>query len=156
MAPRRLSAAPPPPPLSMRVMGRTMQLGASPSRGGGGGVDGVGGLQLWLGRELESRGIDAVVYTRYVLSLLLHGDSAPDDDAHLFPPLPRKHPPPAPARRRPAKRPLAGRRRTASDGGCDGHDAEEMKKTAAVECLLSVSDEVRREGGVERGGGEEG
>ena len=27
-------------------------------------------VQNWLGHELESRGIDAVIYTRYILSIL--------------------------------------------------------------------------------------
>lgn len=41
----------------------------------------------WLEEQLEARGIDAVVYTRYVLSLL-HRDSSdlicpePDQDIH--------------------------------------------------------------------------
>lgn len=29
-------------------------------------------VQTWLGQELEKCGIDAMIYTRYVLSLLLH------------------------------------------------------------------------------------
>lgn len=29
-------------------------------------------VQNWLGQELEKCGIDAMIYTRYVLSLLLH------------------------------------------------------------------------------------
>lgn len=29
-------------------------------------------VQSWLGQELEKCGIDAMIYTRYVLSLLLH------------------------------------------------------------------------------------
>lgn len=32
----------------------------------------LGPVQSWLGQELEKCGIDAVIYTRYVLSLLLH------------------------------------------------------------------------------------
>lgn len=32
----------------------------------------LGPVQNWLGQELEKCGIDAVIYTRYVLSLLLH------------------------------------------------------------------------------------
>lgn len=32
----------------------------------------LGPVQNWLGQELEKCGIDAMIYTRYVLSLLLH------------------------------------------------------------------------------------
>ncbi|RMC14370.1 hypothetical protein DUI87_09465 [Hirundo rustica rustica] len=32
----------------------------------------LGPVQTWLGQELEKCGIDAMIYTRYVLSLLLH------------------------------------------------------------------------------------
>lgn len=32
----------------------------------------LGPVQTWLGQELEKCGIDAVIYTRYILSLLLH------------------------------------------------------------------------------------
>lgn len=32
----------------------------------------LGPVQSWLGQELEKCGIDAMIYTRYVLSLLLH------------------------------------------------------------------------------------
>lgn len=32
----------------------------------------LGPVKTWLGQELEKCGIDAMIYTRYVLSLLLH------------------------------------------------------------------------------------
>ncbi|XP_013927219.1 PREDICTED: uncharacterized protein LOC106553274 [Thamnophis sirtalis] len=35
-------------------------------------LDALGPVQTWLGQELEKCGIDAMIYTRYVLSLLLH------------------------------------------------------------------------------------
>lgn len=32
----------------------------------------LGPVQTWLGQELEKCGIDAMIYSRYILSLLLH------------------------------------------------------------------------------------
>ncbi|XP_066278190.1 uncharacterized protein [Branchiostoma lanceolatum] len=84
------------------------------------------GVQSWLGQELEMRGIDAMIYTRYILSILLQEDV--DEMAEVD-----------------------------IDGGTGfgrkmGYvkvkgkkkgrvDKEELKKTAAVQCLQSVSDQ---------------
>lgn len=45
----------------------------------------LGPVQTWLGQELEKCGIDAMIYTRYVLSLLLH-DSYDYDLQEQVPP----------------------------------------------------------------------
>lgn len=65
------------------------------------------GVCEWLERELESRGIDAVVYTRYVLSLL----------------------------RRDQHQALAA-------ATAPRDDPEQLRRTAAVDCLASACDQV--------------
>lgn len=81
-------------------------------------------VHSWLGRELEQRGIDAVVYTHYILSLLLEATDCYETD-----PLQSKREARSrfPTKVWPAK--TKGRR---SD--------EEIRKSAAIECLLSVSE----------------
>ena len=106
----------------------------------------VSSVQHWLGHELEIRGIDAVVYTRYILSLLQHDspDAASElTEAKFFPPAHRdaaaataRLSPGSNTRGRSGKK-TADRRRSTGPS-----TADELKKTAAVECLLSVSDEV--------------
>lgn len=95
----------------------------------GGEVGGEGpGLQAWLGHELEMRGIDAVIYTRYILSLLQQEWQDLEEDLDLgFRKTPR-HP------RRKGRQPRHHSPLTLSP--------EEIKKLAAIRCLLAVSDEV--------------
>lgn len=92
-------------------------------------------VQSWLGQELELRGIDSLVYTRYIISLLQQDslDVGVDADKSLL--WPRKGS---------LRRKVRGLLKT------DRHDrkkspvasSEERKKLEAVECLLSISDEV--------------
>lgn len=48
----------------------------------------LGPVQTWLGQELEKCGIDAMIYTRYVLSLLLHDSYDYDLQEQVLPCLP--------------------------------------------------------------------
>ncbi|XP_056156392.1 uncharacterized protein KIAA0232 homolog isoform X2 [Lampris incognitus] len=89
----------------------------------------LGPVQSWLGQELEKCGIDAMIYTRYVLSLLLHDSydyDLQDQENDIF---------------------LGWERGTGKKWGKNkkkgGTDLslEEMKKQAAVQCLRSASDE---------------
>ncbi|XP_065157742.1 uncharacterized protein [Atheta coriaria] len=89
----------------------------------------------WLEEQLEARGIDAVVYTRYVLSLLYRDPVdiiCPDQDLHIT------HP------NKEVRRAGGGRKRLcrSSDYSHWGHaDADRLKRSAAVECLKSASDQ---------------
>lgn len=49
----------------------------------------LGPVQTWLGQELEKCGIDAMIYTRYVLSLLLHDSYDYDLQEQVLPCLMR-------------------------------------------------------------------
>ncbi|KAM6909537.1 uncharacterized protein KIAA0232 homolog [Xenentodon cancila] len=89
----------------------------------------LGPVQSWLGQELEKCGIDAMIYTRYVLSLLLHDSydyDLQDQENDIF---------------------LGWEKGTGKKWGKNkkkgGTDLslEEMKKQAAVQCLRSASDE---------------
>ncbi|CAM4525995.1 unnamed protein product [Leuciscus chuanchicus] len=89
----------------------------------------LGPVQSWLGQELEKCGIDAMIYTRYVLSLLLHDSydyDLQDQENDIF---------------------LGWEKGTGKKWGKSkkkgGPDLslEEMKKQAAVQCLRSASDE---------------
>nr|XP_015200388.1 PREDICTED: uncharacterized protein KIAA0232 homolog isoform X1 [Lepisosteus oculatus]XP_015200390.1 PREDICTED: uncharacterized protein KIAA0232 homolog isoform X1 [Lepisosteus oculatus]XP_015200391.1 PREDICTED: uncharacterized protein KIAA0232 homolog isoform X1 [Lepisosteus oculatus] len=88
----------------------------------------LGPVQTWLGQELEKCGIDAMIYTRYVLSLLLHDSydyDLQDQENDIF---------------------LGWEKGTSKKWGKSkkkGADLslEEMKKQAAVRCLRSASDE---------------
>ena len=107
----------------------------------------VSSVQHWLGHELEIRGIDAVVYTRYILSLLQHDspDAASElTEAKFFPPAHRDAAAAATARLSPGgtTRGRSGRKTADRRRSTGASTADELKKTAAVECLLSVSDEV--------------
>lgn len=123
-------------------------------------------LHSWLGHELEIRGIDAVIYTRYILSILQQDGYQADLLEEFFPSsgcgktglvtpdarkglgatqcLPSgKHGKAlkgfkvSPSWKPEKKKPGVVH---------DGKESEELlKKTAAVECLLSVSDEVMYE-----------
>ncbi len=111
-------------------------------------------VMSWFGQELEMRGIDAVIYTRYILSILQQEDPGDLDlEAKFFPPLKKQLTPGSVYLEPPAVRlsPAAGSRgRSCSSSGGKGRKtdkkkgitSEELKKLAAVECLLSVSDEV--------------
>ena len=101
-------------------------------------VAGLTSLHAWLGQELEMRGIDAVIYTRYILSILQQDAYVGDDldlvaDTHFFPPSKRDL-----VRTRAPKASRRADKRKSSEAV----DCEERKKSAAVECLLSLSDEV--------------
>ncbi|XP_037386405.1 uncharacterized protein KIAA0232 homolog isoform X2 [Talpa occidentalis] len=88
----------------------------------------LGPVQTWLGQELEKCGVDAVVYTRYVLSLLLH-DSCDYDlqeqENDIFLGWEKG----------------AYKKWGKSKRKCSDLTLEEMKKQAAVQCLRSASDE---------------
>ncbi|XP_010886303.2 uncharacterized protein KIAA0232 homolog isoform X1 [Esox lucius] len=90
----------------------------------------LGPVQSWLDQELEKCGIDAMIYTRYVLSLLLHDSydyDLQDQENDIF---------------------LGWEKGTGKKWGKSkkkgaGTDLslEEIKKQAAVQCLRSASDE---------------
>ncbi|KAG1960426.1 uncharacterized protein KIAA0232 homolog isoform X2 [Pimephales promelas] len=89
----------------------------------------LGPVQSWLGQELEKCGIDAMIYTRYVLSLLLHDSydyDLQDQENDIF---------------------LGWEKGTgkkwgkSKKKGVTDLSLEEMKKQAAVQCLRSASDE---------------
>lgn len=89
----------------------------------------------WLEEQLEARGIDAVVYTRYVLSLLhTHAvDVIYPDEELQFSRLKKE-----------VKRSSGGRKRFRRSSDWWRHaqaDAEQIKRSAAVECLMSASDQ---------------
>ncbi|XP_044298733.1 uncharacterized protein KIAA0232 homolog isoform X3 [Varanus komodoensis] len=88
----------------------------------------LGPVQTWLGQELEKCGIDAMIYTRYVLSLLLH-DSYDHDlqeqENDIFLGWEKG----------------AYKKWGKSKKKCSDLTLEEMKKQAAVQCLRSASDE---------------
>ncbi|XP_075400779.1 uncharacterized protein KIAA0232 homolog isoform X2 [Tenrec ecaudatus] len=87
----------------------------------------LGPVQTWLGQELEKCGIDALVYSRYVLSLLLH-DSCDYDlqeqENDIFLGWEK-----------------GACRKWGKSKKCSDLTLEEMKKQAAVRCLRSASDE---------------
>ncbi|XP_074039030.1 uncharacterized protein isoform X2 [Leptinotarsa decemlineata] len=89
----------------------------------------------WLQGQLEARGIDAVLYTRYVLSLL-HShpvDLIYQDDLEL------SH------LKKEVGKSNGGRKRSRKSSSdwwrYAQADAEQIKRSAAVECLLSASDQ---------------
>ncbi|XP_029931779.1 uncharacterized protein KIAA0232 homolog [Myripristis murdjan] len=89
----------------------------------------LGPVQSWLGQELEKCGIDAMIYTRYVLSLLLHDSydyDLRDQENDIFLGWEKG----------------TGKKwgKSKKKGGTD-LSLEEMKKQAAVQCLRSASDE---------------
>lgn len=87
-------------------------------------------VQDWLDEQLEARGIDAVVYTRYILSLLQRDTlDLPDDFLAISSNKVRE------VGRRGRKR---GRNR---EEYWDVWDCEQLKRSAAVECLMSASDQ---------------
>lgn len=89
----------------------------------------LGPVQSWLGQELEKCGIDAMIYTRYVLSLLLHDSydyDLQDQENDIF----------LGWEKGAGKKWGKSRRKTGTD-----LSLEEMKKQAAVQCLRSASDE---------------
>ena len=118
----------------------------------------------WLGHELELRGIDAMIYTRYILSILQQDDLTFDlHDADFFPQL-KKGTVSVPKVVTPGGA-ASGTGGSACSHSCSGGDkgakakgrgrkgdslkrrsaemdSEKLKKSAAVECLLSVTDEV--------------
>lgn len=85
------------------------------------------GVCEWLERELESRGIDAVVYTRYVLSLLRRDDIIVDNCKTS-------------GLSATATATVRQRRRSYRATKCD---PEQLRRTAAVDCLASACDQVK-------------
>ncbi|KAJ9593238.1 hypothetical protein L9F63_015211 [Diploptera punctata] len=85
-------------------------------------------VQDWLDEQLEARGIDAIVYTHYILSLLLQRDSLDlPDDPLVF------------STKEVGRR---GRKRGRNkEDHWDVWDFEQLKRSAAVECLMSASDQ---------------
>ncbi|XP_069488097.1 uncharacterized protein KIAA0232 homolog isoform X2 [Ambystoma mexicanum] len=85
-------------------------------------------VQSWLGQELEKCGIDAMIYTRYILSLLLHDNydyDLQEQENDIFLGFEKG-----------ACKKWAKSKKKSSD-----LTLEEMKKQAAVQCLRSASDE---------------
>ncbi|XP_075050575.1 uncharacterized protein KIAA0232 homolog isoform X2 [Mixophyes fleayi] len=85
-------------------------------------------VQTWLGQELEKCGIDAMIYTRYVLSLLLHDSydyDLQEQENDIF----------VGWEKGACKKWGKGKKKSSD------LSMEEMKKQAAVQCLLSASDE---------------
>uniref|UniRef100_T1IIT0 C3H1-type domain-containing protein n=1 Tax=Strigamia maritima TaxID=126957 RepID=T1IIT0_STRMM len=87
-------------------------------------------VQDWLDHELEVRGIDAVVYTRYILSILQQDNELVDTE--LFSGVAKRNPQESPGGKEKSK--LSADRLKLLN--CD-----EMKKSAAIECLMSVSEQ---------------
>ncbi|KAM8802365.1 uncharacterized protein KIAA0232 homolog isoform 2-T2 [Rhynchonycteris naso] len=88
----------------------------------------LGPVQTWLGQELEKCGIDAMIYTRYVLSLLLHDSydyDLQEQENDIFLGWDKG-----------AYKKWGKSKKKGSD-----LTLEEMKKQAAVQCLRSASDE---------------
>lgn len=83
------------------------------------------GVCEWLEQELESRGIDAVVYTRYVLSLLRKDYQPTELICSKVSGVGGGG-----RRRRPSRGPLRS-------------DPEQLRRSAAVDCLTSACDQVR-------------
>ncbi|KAG1657349.1 hypothetical protein GQR58_023406 [Nymphon striatum] len=104
-------------------------------------------LQDWLDEELERRGIDAVIYTRYILSILLQDsydvdscqhNSMEEDICSYYFCNDRK------LQNQSTRHKHYGRK-NAEKFICYQHqmgDHEQRKKSAAVECLKSVSEEM--------------
>nr|XP_046174540.1 uncharacterized protein KIAA0232-like [Oncorhynchus gorbuscha] len=88
----------------------------------------LGPVQSWLGQELEKCGIDAMIYTRYVLSLLLHDSYDLQDQENDI----------LGWEKGTGKK--WGKSKKKGGGGTD-LSLEEIKKQAAVQCLRSASDE---------------
>lgn len=81
-------------------------------------------VQSWLGNELEIRGIDSVIYSRYIIHMLLDDqDEEGTEYLELF-----FNP------RLDLKSKLKKCRRS--------HSLEEKKKQAAIECLQAITEEV--------------
>ncbi|KAJ8008061.1 hypothetical protein DPEC_G00100860 [Dallia pectoralis] len=90
----------------------------------------LGPVQSWLDQELEKCGIDAMIYTRYVLSLLLHDSydyDLQDQENDIFLGWEKG----------------AGKKwgKSKKKGAGTDLSLEEIKKQAAVQCLRSASDE---------------
>lgn len=85
-------------------------------------------IQSWLGHELEIRGIDSIVYSRYIIQLLQDDDledlECPDYMDLIF------------------SQKLDGKKIKAKKFDKHKVNTEERKKNAAIECLQAVSEEV--------------
>ncbi|XP_043918769.1 uncharacterized protein KIAA0232 homolog isoform X2 [Protopterus annectens] len=85
-------------------------------------------VQTWLGQELEKCGIDAMIYSRYILSLLLQDSydyDLQEQENDIFLGWEKG----------------VGKRWGKSKKKSSDLSLEEMKKQAAVQCLRSASDE---------------
>eukprot|EP00918_Siedleckia_nematoides_P069433 GHVU01151467.1.p2 GENE.GHVU01151467.1~~GHVU01151467.1.p2 ORF type:complete len:132 (+),score=12.83 GHVU01151467.1:531-926(+) len=92
-------------------------------------------LQSWLGHELEVRGIDAIIYTRYILSILQQDSFDLEHTDSTYFPLQRKDDATSLLWKGKAK----GKKKSSTSKT----PSETLKKNAAVECLLSVTDEFK-------------
>lgn len=88
-------------------------------------------VQSWLGQELETRGIDAVIYTRYILSILQQDGFEPDIDVLDSEPF------------RFRKQKQGGRinGKGKKRKSLLKSSTEDRKKIAVLECLQSVTEE---------------
>lgn len=84
-------------------------------------------VQKWFGHQLEIRGIDSVIYSRHIIHLLQQDDDEIQDYVDLFfdSKAEKKH-----------------QCKAARYDKKKVKNSEERKKSAAIECLQAVSDEV--------------
>uniref|UniRef100_A0A1B6C707 Uncharacterized protein n=1 Tax=Clastoptera arizonana TaxID=38151 RepID=A0A1B6C707_9HEMI len=80
-------------------------------------------VQNWLEEQLEARGIDSAIYSRYILSLLYHDQPDISD---------------LPSKPKEVNKRGYGRKRGRRE---DAWDLEQLKRSAAVECLKSACDQ---------------
>lgn len=85
-------------------------------------------VQKWFGHQLEIRGIDSVIYSRHIIHLLQQDEDEIQDYVDLLfdSKADKKHQ---------CKAARYDKKRV--------KNSEERKKSAAIECLQAVSDEVR-------------
>ncbi|XP_013387382.1 uncharacterized protein LOC106156599 [Lingula anatina] len=94
-------------------------------------------VQSWLGHELEVRGIDAMIYTRYILSILQQDSVEVDYQDPFHSPKKRE---PVPSVRKPKSKTKKVDKKSDKRKSVEV-DPDQVKKSAAVECLLSVTDQ---------------
>lgn len=84
-------------------------------------------VQMWLGHELESRGIDSMIYSRHIIQLLQQEDTEELDATKYFN-FNYKAKVKQPTKKSEKKR---------------ARNREDRKKSAVIECLQAVSENVR-------------
>lgn len=87
-------------------------------------------VDIWLGQELEQRGIDSLIYTRYIISILRQDIEDPDiieKDIDLITKYKNKAD--------------FGKRNKKAERKKFSISDEERKKVAAIECLSAISEE---------------